>query len=171
MTVAETLGRVAVTGGGGFLGLAIVRHLRELGVDVTALGRREYPAAVELGAQSLVCDVTDTAATRAALAGHDTVIHTAALAGVWGPAREYERANVLGTRHVVEACRAGGVRRLVHTSSPSVVFDGRSHRNAGNDLRHPERFLAHYPRTKAEAERIALGANAADPATVALPPT
>ena len=84
----------------------------------------------------------------------DTVYHCAARPGVFGPARDYERANVDATARVIEARRAARVPRLVFTSSPSVVFDGGDHVNAGPDLPYPERYLAHYPRTKAEAERL-----------------
>jgi len=168
---AAALGAVAVTGGGGFLGLRVVELLRELGVErVVAVGRRRYDGALAVGADSRVADVADAAALADALEGIDTVIHTAALAGVWGPAAVYERTNVLGTRNVVEACRRHGVRRLVFTSSPSAVFDGTDHVEALNDLGYPDRYLAHYPRTKAEAERLVLAANGADLATVALRP-
>jgi nucleoside-diphosphate-sugar epimerase len=165
------LGAVLVTGGGGFLGSAVVRLLREAGVArVTAAGRRVYPHVEAIGAASVVADVGDGTAIAAAIAGHDTVVHTAALAGVFGPRAEYERTNVLGTLNVLAACRRHGVRRLVFTSSPSAVFDGTSHVDAGNDLAYPRRYLAHYPRTKAEAERLVLDANGPALATVALRP-
>lgn len=87
------------------------------------------------------------------------MFHCAAKPGVFGPAAPFERANVTATKNVVAACLAAGVPRLVFTSSPSVVFDGESHRGAGRDLPYPAQYLAHYPRTKAEAERIVLAAN------------
>lgn len=165
------LGRVVVTGGGGFLGERIVALLRDHGVnEVAAVGRHSYDRVLALGAQSLVADVSDADALSRALEGAETVIHTAALAGVFGPESDYYRANVVGTRNVVAACLAHGTRRLVLTSSPSVVFDGTDHVDAGNDLPFPDRYLAAYPRTKAEAERLVLAANGPDLATVALRP-
>jgi 2-alkyl-3-oxoalkanoate reductase len=165
------LGRVVVTGGGGFLGERIVALLRDLGVNkVTAVGRRKYERVLELGANSVVADVADGAALSRALAGADTVIHTAALAGVFGPAADFHRANVLGTRNVLAACAEHAIARLVLTSSPSVVFDGTDHVDAANDLPYPARYLAAYPRTKAEAERMVLAANGPRLATVALRP-
>ena len=54
-------------------------------------------------------DVADAAVVARAVEGCGTVFHTAAKAGIWGPEREYHRANVEGTRNVIAACRAAGV--------------------------------------------------------------
>jgi len=162
--------RALVTGGGGFLGRRIVELLLERGDEVTSVSRGRYPQLEALGAGCLQADLADRRATLDAIQGAEVVFHVAAKAGVWGPRREYERTNVLATRHVIEACRAAGVGRLVFTSSPSVCFDGRDHLRAGNDLPYAEHYLAHYPRTKAEAERAVLAANGGELATVALRP-
>lgn len=165
-----------VTGGGGFLGGALVDALLARGARVGSISRGAYPALEARGVETFRADLGDPTvgprALRDALEtlGADTVFHCAALPGVWGPAARYERANVAATHHVVEACLAAGVPRLVFTSSPSVVFDGEDHRMAGPDLPYPERFLTHYPRTKAEAERAALAANGDRLATIALRP-
>ena len=53
------------------------------------------------------------------------VFHVAAKAGLWGRAVDFFNANVLGTDNVIRACQQAGIARLVYTSSPSVVFDGR----------------------------------------------
>jgi nucleoside-diphosphate-sugar epimerase len=98
------------------------------------------------------------------------VFHVAAKAGVWGPYEEFYRANVLGTRHVIAACRHHGIKRLVHTSSPSVVFDGTDMEGVDESVPYPEHFEAFYPQTKAEAERLVLQANDQELATVALRP-
>ncbi len=161
-----------VTGGGGFLGQAIVRQCLARGDRVRVLGRRRYPEVEALGVEGHAGDVADREAVRRACRGVDVVFHTAALAGVWGPRAAFERANVEGTAVVLEACRAEGVARLVHTSTPSVVAapDGSSHEGADEALPYPERFLGHYPRTKAAAERAVLAAHGQGLATVALRP-
>ena len=78
--------------------------------------------------------------------------------------------NVTGTANVIAACRRHGVGRLVHTSSPSVCFDGEDHVRAGNDLPLARRFNCVYPETKAAAERLVLAANDGGLATCALRP-
>ena len=99
------------------------------------------------------------------------MLHAAALTGVWGPREDFYRTNVVGTRNLLAACREHGVGRLVYTSSPSVCFDGRDHRGAGDELPYAGRFLCAYPETKAQAEREALAANGRDGlATCALRP-
>lgn len=162
--------KALVTGGAGFLGRAIVEKLLARGDSVTAVSRQSYPALTKLGARSLAVDLGDTEALTRAMDGHAVVFHVAAKTGVWGPRDEFERTNVEGTRHVVEACRAAGVGKLVMTSSPSVVFDGRSHVNALNDLPYPAQYESDYPRTKALAEQLALAANSAALPVVALRP-
>lgn len=153
--------RILVTGGGGFLGLAVVRELLARGHAPCSASRDSHAALDALGVESVRVDLgaEDAGATLRELRPFDAVIHTAAKAGVWGPAEEYERANVVGTRNLLQACLERGVTRLVHTSSPSVCFDGKDHLRAGNDLPYGERFLAAYPRTKAAAEKLVLKAN------------
>lgn len=162
--------RVLVTGGGGFLGSAVVRRLVARGDTVRSLTRSRYPTLDALGVQTVLGDLADPAVTAAAVADCEAVIHTAAKAGDWGPAADYARTNIEGTRVLLAACRAAGVSRLVHTSTPSVVHTG--HDIAGGDERLPyaTRFNAPYPATKAVAERLVLAANASTLATVALRP-
>ncbi|MCC6408857.1 MAG: NAD-dependent epimerase/dehydratase family protein [Planctomycetes bacterium] len=152
--------KALVTGGGGFLGRAIVAELLARGAEVRVLGRKPQPDLEARGVRVIQADLTQKDVVRAAAKGVDVVFHCAALAGVWGPRREYERVNVDGTRVVVAAAQAERVRRFVHTSSPSVCFDGSDHVRAQNDLPYPKRYLAEYPRTKAIAERDVLYANA-----------
>ena len=157
--------KALVTGGGGFLGGAIVRRLVARGDDVRSFSRREHP-----NLEGFRGDLADAKAVARAVEGVDVVFHVAAKAGVWGPYREYHRINVVGTRNVIDACRANGVRRLVYTSTPSVVFHGEGMEGLDESAPYADRHLAHYPATKAEAERMILGANGDDLATVALRP-
>lgn len=159
-----------VTGGGGFLGLAIVRLLRARGDLVVSYSRSRHEAVESLGARCELGDVADAAALARALRGVECVFHVAAKAGVWGPWHEYAHSNVVGTTAVVAASVAAKVPRLVFTSSPSVCFDGADHVRAGNDLPYATEFLAHYPRSKMLAEKHVLAWNGRGIATTALRP-
>jgi len=162
--------RVLVTGGGGFLGGAIVRMLVARGNDVVTYQRGEYPWLAELAVEAVRGDLIDVDALCAAAEGCDAVIHTAANAGVWGSEWEYHKANFAGTMSVHIACGKAGVSRLVHTSSPSVTFSGEDEEGIDESVPYPDRYLAHYPKTKAQAEQYVLALNGEDIATVALRP-
>jgi len=159
-----------VTGGGGFLGTALTRMLRQRGLPVRSLARRYYCHLHELGAEQVQGDIADPRIVAAAVEGCKTVFHTAAKAGIWGPEREYQRTNVEGTRNIIAACRSAGVKRVIFTSSPSVVFNGRDLAGADESAPYPSHYEAAYPRTKARAEQIVLEANTADLATVSIRP-
>jgi nucleoside-diphosphate-sugar epimerase len=159
-----------VTGGGGFLGSAIVRRLCGRGGRVYSFSRRRYPELDVLGVTQHQGDIADPIAVSRAAAGCDLVFHVAAKAGVGGRYRDYYRANVLGTENVLAACRHHGITRLVYTSSPSVVFTGRDMAGVNETVPHPSHYDAAYPQTKAIAERMVLNANGATLATVALRP-
>jgi nucleoside-diphosphate-sugar epimerase len=155
-------GTVLVTGATGFVGGALVRRMLHAGRSVRALSRSPMPRLEALGATAIRADINDAMALRAACDGVSTVFHAAARVGIWGPRREFERTNVQGTATMVEACRACGVPRFIFTSSPSVVFNHRDLAGADESLPHGTEFPADYPRTKAEAERLVLSANAPD---------
>ena len=162
--------KALVTGGGGFLGKAIVRLLRRQGTEVRSFSRSDYPELTSMGVEHLRGELTDVEAVTRAARDCDIVFHVAAKAGVWGPYQEFYQANVVGTRNVIDACRANGIRKLIFTSSPSVVFNGRDMEGVDESVPYPEHFEAFYPQTKAEAEQLVLAANDAGLAAVALRP-
>jgi 2-alkyl-3-oxoalkanoate reductase len=164
------LGKVLVTGGGGFLGTALVRSLRDRGLSVRSLARGDYPHLQELGAEQFRGDIADAQAVARAVAGCETVFHTASKAGLWGTEREYYQANVEGTQNLLAACRAVGSRRIIYTSSPSVVFTGLDMEGVDESTPYSSHFEAAYPRTKALAEQAILAANSDTLATVAIRP-
>ncbi|WP_147653785.1 2-alkyl-3-oxoalkanoate reductase [Vulcaniibacterium gelatinicum] len=164
--------RILVTGGGGFLGQALCRGLVERGHEVVSFNRGRYPALDALGVRQVQGDLADPAAVLRAAEGCEAVFHNAAKAGAWGPYADYHRANVLGTRHVIAACRAHGIARLVYTSTPSVTHRA-THPVAGGTAEtvpYGEHLKAPYAATKQIAEREVLAANDATLATVALRP-
>jgi len=168
------LRRLAITGGCGFLGrrLAVLAspHFEEVRVvDVVPWpDDTEKPANVRY----FSADITKAGTLNEAFTGVDTVYHSAAVVDVRPKRNEVmEAVNVLGTRHVIEACRKAGVRRLIHTSTMDVAFDGRPKKNADESVHYPREPANGYIRTKIEAERFALQANSDKLTTVSLRPT
>ena len=159
-----------VTGGGGFLGRAIVELLLARGDQVRSFARGPYPGLADLGVEVRRGDLRDAQAVSMACAGCEVVFHVAAKAGVWGRYAAYYEPNVRGTQNVLAACLEQGVHRLVYTSSPSVVFDGRSMEGVDESVPYPRTQHSHYAATKALGEQAVLAANGETLRTLALRP-
>jgi len=162
--------RVLVTGGGGFLGRSIIRALLDRGVRVRSFARGDYPQLIEWGVEQFRGDISDAHAVAQALAGCEAVFHTAARVDIWGAYQDFYQINTLGTQHLIDACRAQGVTKLIYTSTPSVVHGGDAVAGVDESAPYPDHFEAHYPATKALAEQAVLAANSDALATVALRP-
>lgn len=167
--------KALVTGGGGFLGSHIVHQLLQRGDDVTVFARGDYPALRHAGARLVRGDLADTRAVLDACKpldgkNFDAVFHTAAKAGVWGSWDSFYQPNVVGTQNVITACRTHGIRQLIFTSSPSVIFDGSDHHGHNETLPYPEQHENRYSATKAIAERLVLQGHSDTLRTVALRP-
>jgi nucleoside-diphosphate-sugar epimerase len=161
---------VLVTGGTGFLGRRLVERLLTEGRRVTVLGRTPAPDFESRGVRFIRASLEDAAAVRAACAGVESVFHVAAKVGVWGRYDDFFRINVLGTRALLDGCREHGVARLVYTSTPSVVYNGRDLAGVDETLPLTTDCPSPYPLTKAIAEREILAANSASLRTLALRP-
>jgi len=147
-----------------------VERLLSQGRAVAVAGRTPAPDLAARGVRFIRAPLEDCDAVRAACAGIDMVFHAAARVGVWGRHSDFFKANVLGTRAVVEGCRRHGVRRLVYTSTPSVVYNGRGLAGADESLPLTTRCPSPYPLTKAAAEAEVLAAHSPGLGTVALRP-
>jgi 2-alkyl-3-oxoalkanoate reductase len=158
--------KVLVTGARSLMGAELVRRLLARGDHVTVLQRR--PAG--LGCAEVLADVADHDSVAAAARGHEVVVHLAARVGITGSWPEFLRTNVAGTRSVVGGCRAAGVRRLVHVSSPSVAHAGAPLVGEGAGPADPDGARGRYARSKALAEQVALAADGPDLAVLALRP-
>lgn len=128
------------------------------GYRVRGIARNSYSKLASLGVETHCGSITDAALCNSVVAGTDAIIHTAALAGVWGKTVDYERSNVEATGHLLDAARRHSVRAFVQTSSPSVTFDGSPQSGIDESVPYPTRWLCDYPRTKALAERMVLDA-------------
>ncbi|HJS72462.1 MAG TPA: NAD-dependent epimerase/dehydratase family protein [Acidimicrobiia bacterium] len=151
---------VAVTGGSGIVGTAVVRHLLASGHEVTALARSAGAATPleEQGARVVRGDVLEREALRRLMEGSQWVFHVAGVnelcprdrARMW-------KVNVEAISGVVETCRQAGVRRLIHTSSAATI--GEEAGTVGTeDSKHRGFFLSEYERSKTVGERLILDA-------------
>jgi nucleoside-diphosphate-sugar epimerase len=145
---------VLVTGATGFLGRHLTRALLDRGVSVRILARNPVAAEelVRSGAELCPGDLRDADEISHACAGMEAVVHAGAFSAPWGPEADFHAVNVGGTENVLAGCRRHGVRRVVHISSPSVVFDGRDQINAPETVPYPRRFASVYSLTKKLAE-------------------
>ena len=148
-----------VTGGGGFLGRRIVKKLLDRKDRVRIFSRSDYPELTELGCESHRGDLRNQTQVMDAVKNVDIVFHVAALAGIWGEKNDYFSVNVDGTLNIINACLKHKVNKLVYTSSPSVIFGMKDINNGNETLPYPDRFYAHYPHSKAIAEKIVLESN------------
>ena len=162
--------KILVTGGGGFLGRYIVEALIVKRHSVSSFGRSPQDELQAMGVTVIQGDLQYGEAVRLACVGMDAVFHVAAKGGIWGSRDSYFNINVIGTRNVLEACRTNGVQYLVHTSTPSVVFNGKSFLGADESLPYGKNWLCHYAETKAIAEKEVLEAQSESLKVCALRP-
>ncbi|MBW3666371.1 MAG: NAD-dependent epimerase/dehydratase family protein [Actinobacteria bacterium] len=154
--------RVAITGGSGVVGAAVLRHLVAAAHEVRALARSDAAAAglAALGAVPVHGDLLDRSALGALVEGCERVFHVAGVNELCprDPGLMW-RVNVEGTRMVVEACSEAAVPRLVHTSS-AVTVGQRSGEMGHEETDHRGWYLSEYERSKVGAEMVALAAPA-----------
>jgi nucleoside-diphosphate-sugar epimerase len=144
-----------VTGASGFVGGHVLEALRRSGLEAKAIDRKDLPA-------------WDVASLSRALEGVEGVVHAASVVHKpTTPAEEYTRFNVEGTRALLEAARAKGVRRFVFISS--IKVNGETPEGTIDELT-PVAAEAHYARTKAEAEGLVLAATDLAPVVLRLCP-
>src|SRR4051812_37301374 len=116
-----------VTGGSGFVGRHLVEALAARGDRVRNLDLRGVDGAP---GELVTTDITDADAVRRGIEGADVVFHNASAVHTRQHAVSFLRkVNIDGTQHVIDACRAAGVRKLVYVSSGSVVYEGRDIEN------------------------------------------
>ena len=156
------LSRVLVTGATGFLGSRLSRRLVQQGYAVRALVRTQSDLRVlkDLGVEIAFGDLSDGPAVSAAISGIEIVVHAGA--GTSGSAEDSQRATVLGTSNVLEACRKHAVRKLIYISSCNVYeVAGYAENQVVTETAQLERFpmrRGHYTAAKLEAEAIVIDA-------------
>jgi nucleoside-diphosphate-sugar epimerase len=145
--------RVLVTGGAGFLGINLIRHLLAQGVpDVVSLDIAEFDYPEKTCVTTIKGDIRDPAVVERAVSGADAVVHTAAALPLYS-ARDIYTTDVEGTRTLLAAAESAGVDRFVHISSTAVY---------GVPVRHPIfeddplSGVGDYGRAKIMAEEVCL---------------
>lgn len=152
--------RALVTGGTGFIGSSIVRVLLERGLDVRALCRpgSDRRNLTGLDIEVFEGDLQDADALRRGVAGCELVFHAGALYSFWvRPRQRIYDINVEGTRRVLEASKAAGVERVVHTSSVAAL--GLCDNGQPADETTPtelSQVVGDYKKSKYLAEQVAL---------------
>ena len=162
--------KVLLTGGGGFLGHYIAKALLARGYRVVSFSRGAYPQLQALGAKCIQGDLRQLGDLLAAGEGCSSIIHTAALAGIWGRQKDYLDINYHGTCNVIQAARQLKIPRLIYTSSPSVAFAGQDICGLDEGTPYAEKFYCAYPWSKMLAEKAVLAANGPGLQTLALRP-
>ena len=151
-----------VTGATGFVGSHVARVLAEQGAELRLLVRSSsHPKNIQgLKAERVVGDLRDPASLEKAMAGCDAVFHVAADYRLWvrDPEQMY-RANVEGTRNILQATRNNRVRRVVYTSSVATMgFTSNGRPADENSPVSLDNMIGHYKRSKFMAEQVAMQA-------------
>ena len=161
---------IFVTGASGFVGGAATRSLVEKGHHVRAMSRSPKSDKLigDMGAEPLRCDLESVTADN--MGDADVVLHCAAFVETWGPEDAWYQGNVAGTRTVLTAARAAGVKRFIHIGTEAAIVYGQDIFDA--DETYPLAPDSPYPycATKAQAEQLVLAASAADFETIVLRP-
>ena len=161
---------ILITGAGGFLGSYIARELIKKNYQVFSFSRSEYSFLSEIGVTQRLGDLKNFQDVKNALENIDAVIHTAGLVGMWGLYKDFYSTNVTGTENIINAMKELKIKKLVYTSTPSVVFDKENLNGVDESTPYPKSFLTHYAHTKSIAEKLVLSSNCDSFITVALRP-
>lgn len=154
----KKMNKVLVTGAYGFLGKYVIRELISSGYIVIAFGRKneelkklkkEFPDITVFKG-----DFTDPGSVAAAVRNVDYVIHTGALSTVWGNKKDFIKTNVGGTKNVIKACNAYGVKKLVYVSSPSIYCCAHDREMIEEWDYDPNNRLSYYIESKIRSEKL-----------------
>lgn len=161
---------ILVTGASGFLGFEIAKALKEKGHTVYNFSRTHTEELEENGIPTRKGDLSHYPDLYQALEGIDAVFHVAAKVAMWGKWEDFYRINVSGAHNMIKALKERGIKKLVFTSSPSVVFDKHELLGANESTPYPANSLSMYAKSKAMAEKYILESSDLNLATCALRP-
>ena len=162
--------KILITGAGGFLGYNLAKALKLEGYDVFNFSRSDHQKLVDIGVETIKGNLNNKSDVLKACKGINAVFHVASLVGMWGDYDDFHQTNVIGTENVISGCLENGIKKLVYTSSPSVVFGESDLCGVNESTPYPSKFLCHYAQTKSMAEKLVLDANSIELSTVSLRP-
>lgn len=145
---------VLVTGGAGFLGVNLLRYLRDRGFALVSLDIADFPYAdLKDGVRVVTGDIRRRADVDQAMQGVQLVVHTAAALPLYSD-EDIRSTDLDGTRTVLESAQAHGVPRVVHISSTAVYGIPDHVPVVETD---PLHSVGAYGAAKVEAEEVCLG--------------
>jgi len=144
--------KLLITGGAGFLGINLVRHLLRKGFRVASLDIAEFDYPERNQVEVIKGDIRDKALLDQVMVGVDYVVHTAAALPLYSP-KDIYTTDVIGTRNVLDSAYTHGVKRVVHISSTAVYGIPDHH-----PIREEDRLegVGPYGQAKIQAEMICL---------------
>jgi len=164
--------KILVTGGGGFLGSHIIHELlKNPSYLVSQFSRNHYTFLDDLGVPTIRGNLKIKDDVQRLFENQfDVVIHTAAVAGVWGKREDYFLTNFEATKDLLHFAKASGVKAFIYTSTPSVVFKNNDLNGVDESEPYATKFYNHYMESKSLAEKEVLSAHSEDFRTLALRP-
>ncbi len=167
--------KVFVTGATGFVGSHVARVLSQQGAELRLLVRKTSRCDLieTLSAERVIGDLRQPETLRSAMQGCELVFHVAADYRLWVPdADQMYRSNVEGTRALIQAAQAAGVRRIVYTSTVATMgFTANGHPADEQSPVALSDMIGHYKRSKFMAEQVALEAGRKEVGVVVVNPT
>lgn len=145
------MARYFITGGAGFLGINLVRHLLSKGEEVVSYDLLPFTYPEQAQIQDIVGDIRNLDQLTEAMRGCDVVIHTAAALPLYS-ADDIRSTDIDGTRNVFEAAKQNGIQRVVHVSSTAVYGIPDHHPLREDDMLDG---VGEYGKAKIAAEAIA----------------
>lgn len=170
-TIQEDLKHIVITGASGFLGgVAATEYSKDPGFKVTATSRRASDNFNDTAADYLRGDLCDNHFCDSLTRGKEYVVHCAALSSPWGRYLDFELANIVATRNLLDASVRNKVKRFVFISTPSIYFNFTDRYNIRETDPLPTRMVNWYAQTKLAAEGDVLARNGIGIETIALRP-
>ena len=162
---------VLVTGGGGFLGKALVKALLSEGAVVRTIQRKFYPELAMLDVEQVPLDISSNDLLNSSIfEGVTDIFHTAAKVEMWGKRQDFYNVNVVGTHNLLDTAKKFGIKNFIFTSSPSVIASGKDLCGVDESISYPSAYHAFYPETKAIAEQEVRAINNQNLRTIILRP-